>query len=59
MGEGPFKAKSQIQIPVKKNTDEFSYKIFKHAGKTIQEKLKTKCKLGESILSIYHNISTT
>jgi len=23
MGEGPFKAKSQIQIPVKKNTDEF------------------------------------
>ena len=35
---------------IKKNTDEFNYKIFKHAGKTIQEKLKTKCKLGESIL---------
>ena len=44
---------------IKKNTDEFNYKIFKHAGKTIQEKLKTKCKLGESIPSIYHNISTT
>lgn len=23
MGEGPFKAKPQIQIPVKKNADEF------------------------------------